>query len=59
MQEKISIVGLIMDASFIVQLVMLALLVASIISWYLIFQRSSFFRGALLVRNGAWKTLQA
>ena len=44
MQEKISIVGLIMDASFIVQLVMLALLVASIISWYLIFQRSSFFR---------------
>jgi biopolymer transport protein TolQ len=45
-QEKISIVGLILDASFIVQLVMLALLLASIISWYLIFQRSSFFRQA-------------
>lgn len=47
MEQKISIVGLIFDASFIVQLVMLALLVASVISWYLIFQRSSFFRSAV------------
>jgi biopolymer transport protein TolQ len=46
-EQKISIIGLIFDASFIVQLVMLALLVASVISWYLIFQRSSFFRGAV------------
>lgn len=46
MQEEISIIGLILDASFIVQMVMVALLLASIISWYLIFQRSSFFRQA-------------
>ncbi len=46
MQDKISIIGLILDASFIVQLVMLVLLLASVISWYLIFQRSSFFKQA-------------
>ena len=46
MHEEISIIGLILDASFIVQLVMLALLAASVISWYLIFQRSAFFKSA-------------
>ena len=47
MQEEISIIGLIFDASFIVQLVMLALLAASIMSWYLIFQRSAYFKSAI------------
>lgn len=46
MHEEISIIGLILDASFVVQLVMLALLLASVISWYLIFQRSSFYKQA-------------
>ena len=46
MQEQISVWGLIGDASFVVQLVMLTLLAASVISWYLIFQRSSYFKSA-------------
>jgi biopolymer transport protein TolQ len=44
LQEQISVWGLIIDASFLVQLVMLTLLLASIISWYLIFERSSYFK---------------
>lgn len=46
MQEQISIWGLIADASILVQLVMLSLLIASIVSWYLIFQRSAYFKSA-------------
>jgi len=42
-QQDISILGLIFHASFIVQLVMLALFIASLASWYFIFQRRSFF----------------
>lgn len=43
MQEQISVLGLILDASFVVQLVMLCLVSASLLSWYLIFQRKSFY----------------
>ncbi len=46
MQEQISVWGLIVDASFLVQLVMIILLAASVISWYLIFQRSAYFKQA-------------
>ncbi len=46
MQEQISIWGLIVDASFVVQLVMLILLAASIASWFLIFQRAAYFKAA-------------
>lgn len=46
MQEQISVWGLIADASVLVQLVMLLLLAASVISWYLIFQRSAYFNAA-------------
>ena len=46
MQEEISILGLILDASLVVQLVMLSLVIASIVSWYFIFQRASFFKQA-------------
>jgi biopolymer transport protein TolQ len=42
--EKLSIFQLIADASFLVQLVMLLLLVASVISWVMIFQRGFFLR---------------
>jgi len=45
-EQEISIIGLIVDASFIVQLVMFSLFLASIVSWYFIFQRSSFFKNA-------------
>lgn len=48
MQEEISILGLILDASFIVQLVMLILFVASVVSWVFIFQRGAFFKSARL-----------
>lgn len=44
--QDISILGLIMDASFVVQLVMLTLVLASIISWYFIFQRAAYFKEA-------------
>lgn len=46
MQEQISVWSLIADASVLVQLVMLLLLAASVISWYLIFQRSAYFKAA-------------
>jgi len=45
-QQEISILGLIADASFIVQLVMFALFLSSIVSWYFIFQRAAFFKTA-------------
>jgi biopolymer transport protein TolQ len=44
--QEISILGLILDASVIVQLVMLTLVLASVISWYFIFQRAAFFNEA-------------
>ena len=46
MEQEISIIGLIVDASFIVQLVMFSLFLASVVSWYFIFQRSTFFKSA-------------
>jgi biopolymer transport protein TolQ len=45
-QQEISILGLIMEASLVVQLVMLSLVIASIVSWYFIFQRATFFKQA-------------
>lgn len=48
MQEEISVFGLIADASFIVQLVMLSLVLASIVSWFFIFQRGAYFKQAKL-----------
>jgi biopolymer transport protein TolQ len=45
-QQEISILGLILDASLVVQLVMLSLVMVSIASWYFIFQRTSFFKQA-------------
>jgi len=46
LENQISVWGLIADASLLVQLVMLALLAASVISWYLIFQRKAYFQTA-------------
>jgi biopolymer transport protein TolQ len=46
-QEKLSIWSLIVDASFIVQLLMLAMLIASFLSWVMIFQRRSVIRAAI------------
>jgi biopolymer transport protein TolQ len=45
-QQEISILSLILDASFVVQLVMLSLVLVSIASWYFIFQRTVFFKQA-------------
>jgi biopolymer transport protein TolQ len=42
--EQLSVFQLIADASFLVQLVMLSLALASITSWVMIFQRSFFLR---------------
>ena len=47
MEQELSILGLMLDASFIVQFVMFILFVASLCSWYLIFQRGAFFKAAL------------
>lgn len=44
MQEEISVLGLILDASFLVQLVMLSLVAASVVSWFFIFQRRAYFK---------------
>ena len=46
MAEDLSIWGLILDAGLVVQLVMLSLLLASVVSWYFIFERKSFFARA-------------
>lgn len=46
MQEKLSIWSLVVDASFIVQLIMLALMITSFVSWVMIFQRRSVIRAA-------------
>jgi biopolymer transport protein TolQ len=45
-EQEISIIGLIVDASFIVQLVMFSLFLASVVSWYFIFQRAAYFKSA-------------
>lgn len=44
--EKMSVLSLILNASFLVQLVMLILLVASVMSWVMIFQRRRVLRAA-------------
>ena len=44
MPEQLSVFQLIADASFLVQLVMLSLVLASVTSWVMIFQRSFFLR---------------
>ena len=46
MEQGISVWGLIFDASLIVQLVMLSLLLASVVSWFFIFQRGAYFKQA-------------
>lgn len=46
MVEKISIYSLIADASLLVQMVLLLLLIASVMSWVMIFQRARFLRAA-------------
>ena len=44
MQEQLSLLDLVLNASVVVQLVMLLLLLASITSWYMIVQRVIYFR---------------
>ena len=46
MEEQLSLIDLIWHASFTVQLVMLILFVASMLSWYMIVQRFIYFRNA-------------
>jgi len=45
-QEQLSLLDLVINASFVVQLVMLLLLLASITSWYMIVQRVIYFRNS-------------
>ncbi|QEW07187.1 protein TolQ [Nitrincola iocasae] len=46
MQDKLSIWSLVVEASFIVQLIMLTLMITSFVSWVMIFQRRSVIRAA-------------
>ena len=46
MQEQMSLIDLVLQASFTVQLVMVMLLLASMLSWYMIVQRFIYFRNA-------------
>ena len=46
MQEQLSLIDLVLNASFTVQLVMFILLMASVLSWYMIVQRFIYFRNA-------------
>lgn len=46
MEEQLSIWSLIANASFVVQLVMLLLFAASVLSWMIIFQRGAIFKQA-------------
>lgn len=46
MQDKLSIWSLVVNASLIVQLIMLTLMITSFISWVMIFQRRSVIRSA-------------
>jgi len=45
-QEQLSIWSLIAEASFLVQMVMLLLVLASVVSWVIIFQRANIFKQA-------------
>ena len=54
MDDKMSIWSLVLEASFIVQLVMLSLMVASFLSWVMIFQR----RAALTKAKKAFKAFE-
>ena len=46
MSNEISIVGLIADATFVVQLVMLTLFFLSVLSWYLMYNRRALIKRA-------------
>lgn len=46
MEEQLSLLELVINASFTVQLVMAILMVASMLSWYMIVQRFIYFRNA-------------
>jgi biopolymer transport protein TolQ len=46
LQEQLSLLDLVLDASFTVQLVMVILLLASMLSWYMIVNRFLYFRNA-------------
>ena len=46
MEEQLSLLDLVWNASFTVQLVMAILLLASIVSWYMIVNRFLYFRSA-------------
>ena len=46
MEEQLSLIDLVLHASFTVQLVMVILLLASMLSWYMIVQRFIYFRNA-------------
>ena len=46
MEEQLSLIDLVLNASITVQLVMAILLLASVLSWYMIVQRFIFFRDA-------------
>ncbi len=46
MEEQLSLVDLVLHASFTVQLVMAILMAASMLSWYMIVQRAIYFRNA-------------
>ena len=46
MEEQLSLLDLVLHASFTVQLVMAILLLASMLSWYMIVQRFIYFRNA-------------
>jgi len=46
LEEQLSLIDLVINASFTVQLVMFILLMASVLSWYMIVQRFIYFRNA-------------
>lgn len=46
MPEQLSLLDLVINASFVVQFVMLLLLLASVLSWYMIVQRVIYFRNS-------------
>jgi len=46
LQEQLSLIDLVLNASFTVQLVMLLLFLASLVSWYMIVQRVLYYRHA-------------
>ncbi|MEM1112315.1 MAG: protein TolQ [Pseudomonadota bacterium] len=46
MEEQLSLIDLVLQAGITVQLVMLTLLLASLVSWYMIVQRFIYFRNA-------------